>query len=612
MERFAARKQVVSDLEALGLLEKIDPHTLKVPRGDRSGVVIEPYLTDQWYVKTQPLADEAIKAVEGGDIEFVPKQYENMYFAWMREIQDWCISRQLWWGHRIPAWYDDQGNVYVGKSEADVRVKYNLADDLNLQQDNDVLDTWFSSGLWTFGTLGWPEQTEFLKTFHPTSVLVTGFDIIFFWVARMIMLTLHFKKEVPFKQVYVHGLVRDSHGQKMSKSKGNVLDPIDLIDGIELDPLLEKRTSGMMQPKLKTKIEKQTRKEFAEGIASYGTDALRFTYYSLASTGRDINFDVGRIEGFRNFCNKIWNAANFVLMNCDGQDCGQNGSDNYELSIVDRWIIARLQKTEAAIIEGIDTYRFDLASQALYSFVWSEYCSWYLELTKPILTSDEYSQAQKLGTRRTLVRVLETILRLAHPFMPFITETVWQKVKTLAGASGETIMLAQYPAPDASKIDEQAIADVEWLQNVITALRNIRGAMNISPATKLPVLATSPNSDDKTRLEANAELLIKLAKLESVQWLTGQAPPSSTALAGEMELLVPMAGLIDVAAESARVQKEIDKVAIEINKVKGKLSNEKFTANAPAAVVDKERARLDDYNVTLAKLNEQLDKLKRI
>ena len=611
MERFAARKQLVEDFEAAGLLEKIEPHKLKVPRGDRSGVVIEPYLTDQWYVRTQPLADEAIKTVEGGDIQFVPKQYENMYFSWMRDIQDWCISRQLWWGHRIPAWYDADGKVYVGKTEADVRAKHNLGDDIALNQDEDVLDTWFSSGLWTFGTLGWPEETERLKTFHPTSVLVTGFDIIFFWVARMIMLTLYLRKEVPFKTVYVHGLVRDSHGQKMSKSKGNVLDPIDLIDGIELPPLLEKRTAGMMQPQLKAKIEKQTRAEFEDGIAAYGTDALRFTYYSLASTGRDINFDVGRIEGFRNFCNKIWNAANYVLMNCEGKPCGENGESEYQLTLADRWIIARLQQTEAAVIEGIETYRFDLSSQALYSFIWQEYCSWYLELCKPVLNSDDYSAEQKLGTRRTLVRVLETVLRLAHPFLPFITEEIWQRVAPLAGASGETIMYAPYPQADASKADEQAIADIEWLKEVITTIRNIRGSMNISPATKLPVLCKGENSDDQQRLLANSQFLIKLANLESVTWLSAEdeIPPCATGLAGDMEILVPMAGLIDVAAEMARLDKEIGKLNNEIKRLSGKLGNEKFVANAPEAVVAKEREKLADYQTSLAKLDEQKAKI---
>ncbi len=615
MDRFDARKQVVSDLDSLGLLEKVDDHKLKVPRGDRSGVVIEPYLTDQWYIKTAPLAEKAIAAVEGGDIQFVPKQYENMYFSWMGDIQDWCISRQLWWGHRIPAWYDDQGNVYVGRSEQEVREKNNLGD-INLKQDEDVLDTWFSSGLWTFGTLGWPNAdndqdiAEFLKTFHPTNVLVTGFDIIFFWVARMIMMTLYFMDEVPFKTVYVHGLVRDSHGQKMSKSKGNVLDPIDLIDGIELEPLVAKRTAGMMVPHLREKIEKQTRKEFPDGIESYGTDALRYTYYSLASTGRDINFDVGRIEGFRNFCNKIWNAARYVLMNCENQDCGQNDKDegnDVELSLADRWIISRLQQAEAAVAEAIANYRFDLASQAIYEFVWNEYCDWYLELSKPVLWDENASPALQKGTRRTLIRVLETTLRMAHPLMPFITEEIWQQVKTLAGAEGDTIMLQPYPEADASKVDEQATNDIEWLKNVIIGIRNIRGEMNISPGKMLPVYFNNGSPQDKQRLENNQQFLSKLAKLDSVTWLNQgeEAPMSATALVGDMEILVPMAGLIDKDAELARLNKETEKLQKELMKVKGKLNNEKFVSKAPEEVVAKEKSRLEEMETTLSKLNQQ-------
>ncbi|WP_370978021.1 valine--tRNA ligase [Agaribacterium sp. ZY112] len=610
LDRFEARKKVVADLEALGLLEKIDDHKLKVPRGDRSGVVIEPYLTNQWYVKTQPLADEAIKAVDGGDIDFVPKQYENMYFSWMRDIQDWCISRQLWWGHRIPAWYDEDGKVYVGRSEADVRTKHKIADDAILKQDDDVLDTWFSSGLWTFGTLGWPEDTDLLKTFHPSSVLVTGFDIIFFWVARMIMLTLYFKKEVPFKTVYVHGLVRDSHGQKMSKSKGNVLDPIDLIDGIDLETLVQKRTAGMQVPKLKTKIEKQTRKEFPEGIAPYGTDALRYTYYSLASTGRDINFDVGRIEGFRNFCNKLWNASNYVFMNTEDKDCGQNGGD-VELSLADRWIVARLQQAEQAVIDGFSSYRLDLASQALYDFIWKDYCDWYLELTKPVLWNEDASEAVQRGTRQTLVRVLETILRLAHPMMPFITEEIWQRVKPLAGVEGETLMLAAYPEPDTSKVDTQAIDDVEWLQSVIIGIRGIRGEMNVSPSKQLAIYFNNGSDDDQRRLNENKQFLSKLASLESITWLNAgqEAPLSATALVGDLEIQVPLAGLIDKDAELARLDKELAKLEKNLGALKGKLSNAKFVDNAPAEVVQKEKDRLAETEAAFAKLSEQKEKI---
>ena len=606
MERFEARKQIVADLDALGLLEKIDDHKLKVPRGDRSGVVIEPYLTDQWYVKTAPLAEKAIAAVEDGSIQFVPKQYENMYFSWMRDIQDWCISRQLWWGHRIPAWYDEEGNVYVGRSEEEVRAHHELGD-IALTQDEDVLDTWFSSGLWTFGTLGWPDPTEFLKTFHPSSVLVTGFDIIFFWVARMIMMTLYFMDEVPFHTVYVHGLVRDSQGQKMSKSKGNVLDPIDLIDGIDLESLLQKRTAGMMVPHLREKIEKQTRKEFPDGISPYGTDALRYTYYSLASTGRDINFDVGRIEGFRNFCNKIWNAARYVLMNTEGQDCGQDGSTDYQLSLADRWIISRLQQAEKTVAEAVASYRFDLASQAIYEFIWNEYCDWYLELSKPVLWDDNADPALKKGTRRTLIRVLETTLRLAHPLMPFITEEIWQQIKTLAGAEGDTIMLQPYPQADDSRIDDAATADIEWLKKVIIGIRNIRGEMNIAPGKPLPIYFSNGSAEDQRRLDGNRQFLAKLANLANIHWLNpgDEAPMSATALVGDMEILVPMAGLIDKDAELARLTKEVDKLQKELQRVQGKLSNEKFVGKAPAEVVAKEREKLADMEAALGKLQQQ-------
>ena len=613
LDRFAARKQIVADLDALGLLEKIEPHTLKIPRGDRSGVVIEPWLTNQWYVDAKTLATRAIDVVEKGDIEFIPKQYENMYFSWMRDIQDWCISRQLWWGHRIPAWYDDAGNVYVGRDENEVRSQHKLAADINLRQDEDVLDTWFSSGLWTFATLGWPQQTPELKTFHPTNVLVTGFDIIFFWVARMIMLTLYFMDEVPFRTVYVHGLVRDSLGQKMSKSKGNVLDPIDLIDGIDLEALVSKRTTGMMRPQDAKKIEKQTRAEFPDGIAAYGTDALRYSYYSLASTGRDIKFDVGRIEGFRNFCNKIWNASRYVLMNAEGNDCGQDHSDDsrYQLSLADRWIITRLQQAEQAVAEGIESYRFDLASQALYDFIWADYCDWYLELSKPVLWDDDAPEALKIGTRRTLVRVLETTLRLAHPLMPFITEEIWQRVKTFAGKQGDTIMTQPFPVAETSKLDTKAVADVEWLKAIIDAVRTIRGEMNISPGKALPVYLKNGDAKDQQRLEANRTYLSKLANLESLTWLDAdaEAPPSATALAGELEIHVPMAGVINKDEELARLDKEIGKLEKEIQRLKGKLGNEKFVANAPPEVVEKERGKAEDYQKAIEQLSLQRVKI---
>ncbi|PIA66068.1 valine--tRNA ligase [Pseudomonas sediminis] len=609
LDRFVARKQIVAAFDAAGLLEKIEDHALKVPKGDRSGTVIEPWLTDQWYVSTKPLAEKAIAVVESGEIQFVPKQYENMYFSWMRDIQDWCISRQLWWGHRIPAWYDDAGNVYVGRDEAEVRAKHNLGD-ANLRQDDDVLDTWFSSGLWTFSTLGWPQQTDFLKTFHPTDVLVTGFDIIFFWVARMIMLSTHLTGQIPFKTVYVHGLVRDGQGQKMSKSKGNVLDPLDIVDGIDLESLVAKRTSGMMQPKLAEKIAKQTRAEFPEGIAAYGTDALRFTNLALASTGRDIKFDMGRVEGYRNFCNKLWNAANFVIENTDDKDTGVGG-EAVELSPVDRWIISALQRTEADVTRHLDAFRFDLAAQTLYEFIWDEYCAWYLELVKPVLWDENAPIERQRGTRRTLVRVLEVILRLAHPFMPFITEEIWQRIKGQAGVQGDTLMLQPWPVANESRIDAAAEGDIEWVKQLMLGVRQIRGEMKISMAKRIDIIVANSNAEDLRRLADFEPLLSKLAKLESVRVLAAgeEAPMSATTLVGEMEVLVPMAGLIDKDAELARLDKEVARLEGEVKRVGGKLANEGFVAKAPAEVLDKERAKLAEAEQALAKMVEQRGKI---
>jgi len=611
LDRFVARKKIVDDLDALGLLEKIDEHKLMVPRGDRSGAVIEPFLTDQWFVSIASLAEPAIKAVEDGDIQFVPKQYENMYFSWMRDIQDWCISRQLWWGHRIPAWYDDAGNIYVGEDETTVRQKYSL-DERALHQDEDVLDTWFSSALWTFSTLGWPNDTEDLKQFHPTDVLVTGFDIIFFWVARMIMMTLKFTGQVPFKKVYVHGLVRDAEGQKMSKSKGNVLDPLDLIDGIDLQALVDKRTAGLMQPQMAKKIEKRTQKEFPEGIQSYGTDALRFTFLSLASTGRDIKWDMGRIEGYRNFCNKIWNAARYVLMNTEGQDCGLSSESEVKLSLADRWILSALQRAQQEVIDGLEQFRFDQASHATYEFIWDQYCDWYLELSKPVLYGDDYSEAEKRGTRRTLVTVLEAILRLAHPFMPFITEEIWQRVAPLAGTQADTIMLAPFPLPQPDLIDSVAEADAQWLKEVIAAIRNIRGEMRIPPGKALPLYLHNGGEQDRRRLDENRHFLSRLAKLENIVWLTPEqsAPPSVTQLVGRMEILVPMAGLIDKAAELDRLGKEVQKLKQEVSRADARLKNPGFADRAPADVVAKEREKLNEYRSQLAKLEEQAEKIK--
>ena len=613
LDRFEARKQIVADMKKAGLLEKVEDHKLKVPRGDRSGVVIEPYLTNQWYVAVESLAKPAIAAVENGDIEFVPKNWENTYFAWMRDLQDWCISRQLWWGHRIPAWYDADGNIYVGRNEGHVREKYGLPNDLVLTQDEDVLDTWFSSALWTFSTLGWPDDTPELKTFHPTNVLVTAFDIIFFWVARMIMMTCKFMGEIPFRKVYIHGLIRDGEGQKMSKSKGNVLDPIDLIDGIDLDSLVAKRTTGLMRPQDAQKIEKKTRKEFPDGIPAYGTDALRYTFYSLASTGRDINFDMGRIEGYRNFCNKIWNAARYVFMQVEGQQVSRP-ANREDYSQVDTWIISRLQDTLKKVEDAIAVYRFDLVSQAIYDFFWNEYCDWYLELSKPVLWDDMATDAQKNATRYTLLDVLEQSLRMLHPFMPYITEEIWQKAAPLLGCDGPTIMRQPYPARDESRIDAGADSAVEWLKGVIVAIRNIRGEMNISPARDIPVLLAGGADRDRGFLESNGQFLVKLAKLESVAWLEDgkDAPPSSMQVVGDLEVLVPLAGLIDVAAELGRLAKERDKLEKEITRLSGKLGNARFVDNAPAEVVAKEREKLSNARTTLNQLREQVGKLEQL
>ncbi len=617
LDRFDARKRVVEAFEAAGLLEKIDPHVLKVPRGDRSGVVIEPWLTDQWYVDAKTLAKPAIEAVEDGRIRFVPQQYENLYFSWMRDIQDWCISRQLWWGHRIPAWYDDRGQVFVGRDEADVRSKYALDGEIKLHQDEDVLDTWFSSALWTFSTLGWPAQTPELKLFHPTDVLVTGFDIIFFWVARMIMMTMHFMKhadgtpQVPFKTVYVHGLVRDADGQKMSKSKGNVLDPLDIIDGIALDALVAKRTSGLMQPQMAQKIDARTRKEFPEGIQAYGCDALRFTFASLASTGRDIKFDMGRVEGYRNFCNKLWNAARFVLMNVEGHAL-TTASQSLPLSLPDRWIRSRLNHAIETTLSAFEEFRFDLAARAIYEFIWNEYCDWYLELAKVSLNSED--PRIQAGTRQTLIEVLESILRLTHPIMPYITEEIWQRVAPLAGVEGPTIMQQAYPLTDPRRVDLDSEAAMNWLMGLLLGIRRIRGEMNIAPGKPLPVMLDQGTPSDRELLDKNREFIQKVGRVESLSWLEkGQsAPESAIALVGDLKLLIPMKGLIDKDAELARLDREIQRVSKELPRLEGKLGDVAFVSKAPPQVVEKEKARLGELQAMLKELDAQLEKIRAL
>ena len=612
MDRFAARKVVLADLEALGLLVETRKHKLQVPRGDRTGQVIEPYLTWQWFVKMDSLGQRGLELAESGQVRFVPENWINTYRHWMGNIQDWCISRQLWWGHRIPAWYDDAGNFYVGRSEAEVRGKHALGADVPLTQEADVLETWFSSALWSHSTLGWPDpdHQDYLgfDRYLPTSVLVTGFDIIFFWVARMIMMTDHFTGRVPFKDVYITGLVRDKDGQKMAKSKGNTLDPIDIVDGIDLESLVKKRTTGLMKPQDAPKIEKATRKEFPEGIAPFGADALRFTFASLASHGRDIKFDLDRCGGYKNFCNKLWNAARFALMNCEGFEVAA-GAPLALHTEAEKWILTRLHHCLAEVHAQFAAYRFDLVCQALYEFTWNEFCDWFLELAKPALLGQD--QAAIDSTRHTLLHVLETLLRALHPLIPFITEEIWQSVKDKLGIAAPTISLQAYPLPEDLPVDAAADSEIEWLKSVVAQLRRIRSEMNLSPAKAIPLFYVGGNATDRARTEKFAAQIAFLAKVESQQWLAaGDAEPaSSAAIVGEMKLLIPMAGLIDLDAEKLRLKKEIARIEGEIAKCNAKLSNESFVANAPAAVVDQEKQRLAEFRAMLAGLLVQWARL---
>jgi valyl-tRNA synthetase len=613
LDRFEARQRVVADLEAAGLLEKVEPHTLPVPRGDRSGAVLEPWLTDQWYVRIAPLAEPAIRAVEDGLIRFVPDNWAKTYYQWMRNIQDWCISRQLWWGHRIPAWYDETGQVFVARTEAEAlaAAAKHHGREVALTRDEDVLDTWFSSALWPFTTLGWPQKTPELAAFYPSSVLVTGFDIIFFWVARMIMMGLEFMDDVPFREVYITGLIRDEHGQKMSKSKGNIIDPLDLIDGIELDALVAKRTTGLMQPQMKTSIEKATRKQFPQGIPSYGTDALRFTFASLATMGRDIRFDLGRVEGYRNFCNKLWNAARFVLMNTEPH-AADTAAGEAEISVADRWIRARLGATVHEVRRSLEAYRFDLAAQAAHEFVWYEFCDWYLEIAKASLQSAEASAEAKRGARRTLAEVLEATLRLLHPLMPFITEEIWQRAAPLAGRTGPSVMLERYPRDTDFPSDPDADRQIAAFKAVVLGIRQIRGELDVPHSRATPVFVRSDRDGDAAAIAALAPAIARVANLESVTVIESEAdlPPCAIAIVDGRSVLAPFARLVDdVSAEIARLDKRRAKASQERERCAAKLGNANFVANAPAEVVAQEQARIAEFDRQLAQLGEQRRRL---
>ena len=630
LDRAVARTQVIADLEALGLVERIQAHKLTVPRGDRTNAILEPLLTDQWFVDIKPLAAPAIRAVEEGHIRFVPENWSGVYFEWMRNIKDWCISRQLWWGHRIPAWYDDEGKWYVARSEAEARAAHGLDASVALRQDDDVLDTWFSSALWPFSTQGWPDDTPAYRTYYPTSVLVTGFDIIFFWVARMIMMGLKFTREVPFREVYVHGLIRDHDGQKMSKSKGNVIDPLDIVDGISLDALLAKRTTGLMQPQMKPAIEKATRKQFPQGIAAFGTDALRLSFASLATQSRDLRFDMARVEGYRNFCNKLWNAARYVLMNVEGQTANAGNpvadspaADNTasratasttppQLSLADRWIRSRLSAALTRVETGFTEYRLDVVANALYEFTWNEYCDWYLELSKATLFSEEATEAEKRGTRHTLVQVLESLLRALHPLAPFITEEIWQRVKVAAGVEGETIMHAEFPKPEP--IDSAAEPEMRWVMSFIEGVRQIRGEMDIAPSRKLEVLLQNCGPLDSEYAKRNLPYLSRMAGILPPRTLAaGETPPiSAVALLGTLEVLVPMAGLIDPQAELDRLAKRLKKAEADLNKLEAKHANADFARNAPPEIVEKDRLRLAELRTEIGQLTTQITRVKRL
>ena len=626
LDRFEARQRIVEDLQTQGLVEKIEDHKLNIPRGDRTGAVLEPYLTDQWFVDLTrvrlqdgrpggwtAITEPAIRVVEKEQVRFVPDSWRNTYFHWLNNIQDWCISRQLWWGHRIPAWYDDDGNVYVARNEIEARKKYRIPQELRLTQDSDVFDTWFSSDIWPMATLGWPEESSELAQFYPTNVLVTGFDIIFFWVARMIMMGLYFRGKAPFSEVFITGLVRDPDGNKMSKSRGNILDPLDVVDGISLDALIEKRTQNLVKPETAPVIAKKTRDDYPHGINPVGVDALRFTFASLATNGRDIRFDANRAEGYRNFCNKLWNASRFVLMHCESENTVKAAGIDPTFSEADRWIVSRLQRVEADVANHFSNYRFDLLAQVLYEFVWNEYCDWYLELAKVVLQLG--SGGEQAGARQTLVRTLETILRLLHPIMPYITEDIWQRIAPLLSEkTGQTIMLQPYPAAQLEKIDQEAEGDIEWLKTFTLGVRQIRGELSIPPGKKLPVLLHHAGELDRDRVQRLKSSILWLARIDSIQLLDvdSKYPECAAALLGEMRILVPLAGLVDKEAELARLNKMIGKIKSDLAKNEVRLANNKFLESAPVAIVERERSRVAQQHSDLNALEAQMERIRTL
>ena len=604
LDRFDARRKIVEDIESLGLMQEIEDYTLTIPRGDRSGAILEPLITNQWFLKMEPLAEPAITVVKNGELKFVPENWSKTYFEWLENIQDWCISRQLWWGHRIPAWYDNEGNVYVGESESEVREKNNIKNSIALTQDEDVLDTWFSSALWPFSSLGWPDETYDLKTFYPTNVLVTGFDIIFFWVARMVMMGLKFMKEIPFKEIYIHGLIKDKNGQKMSKSKGNILDPIDLIDGISLEDLLEKRVQGLMQPEMEKRIINDTKKEFPNGIPDFGTDALRFNFAIQASTGRDIRLDLRRVEGYRNFCNKIWNASRFIKMNTNDFELLDINDANGHA--IDQWIQSKFAGTIDEIERQFNQYRFDLAATAMYEFVWNDFCDWYIELAKTLINDPEISDSQKDYTKNNLIKMLDAILRMLHPTIPFITEEIWQSLNE--DNKRRSIMKADFPSSNDWRVDDKIVANTEWLKNIVSSIRQIRSEMNIPPKESIKIIVDDASNTDSRRLESLGSFILNLASVESITQkdTSDDIPKSAFALLNQMKIYMPLEGLVDIEEEKARLEKKLVKLNQELKSVQDRLSNDTFVEKAPTEVVEELKGKLKSLMSDQARIEEQI------